>query len=98
VIKWLNAKEAVEFGESLAEFFARRIPLVEEENQKVISKANRRAVLNEMVRKIDKFKEEHSMNFYKKAKLGNAFKWKLLEAGFAPDIVDSLTKQILIKL
>jgi len=98
VIEWLNAKEAVEFGESLAEFFTRRIPLVEDENKKVISKANRRAVLNEMVRKIDKFKSEHAMNFYKKAKLGNAFKWKLLEAGFSSEIVDSLTKQVLIKM
>lgn len=60
--------------------------------------ANKRAALNEMFRQIEKFKTEHQMNFYKKAKLGNAFKWALLEAGYNTEVVDNLTKELLLKL
>lgn len=98
MIGWLNAKEATEFGAHLADFFIRRVPLVDSKNAQKTSMANKRAVLNEMFRQIEKFKTEHAMNFYKKAKLGNAFKWALLDAGYDSEIVDDLTKEVLLQL
>jgi len=98
VINWLDASAATKFGSDLAEFFIRRIPLVDSANTNKTSMANKRAALNEMFRQIEKFKIEHKMNFYKKAKLGNVFKWTLIEAGYNSEIVDDLTKKLLLKL
>ncbi|HSH73180.1 MAG TPA: hypothetical protein VK974_09005 [Methylophilaceae bacterium] len=98
MISWLDASGATKFGTELAEFFIRRIPLADVTSKNKTSMANKRAALNEMFRQIDKFKIEHRMNFYKKAKLGNAFKWMLLEAGYNSEIIDDLTKEILLKL
>lgn len=50
-----------------------------------------------MFSQIQEFKMKHELNVYKKAKLGNAFKWKLLEADYDPVLVDELTKLLLLK-
>jgi hypothetical protein len=45
-----------------------------------------------MFLKIKIFKLENKLNFYKKAKLCNAFKWQLLELNYVPTFVDERTK------
>jgi hypothetical protein len=47
--------------------------------------------------KIQQFKINHKLNIYKKAQLGNAFKWKLLEANYDQTLVDELTKVLMLK-
>jgi hypothetical protein len=39
----------------------------------------------------------HKLKIYKKAKLGNAFKWKRLDANYGLEFVDELTKVLLLK-
>jgi hypothetical protein len=52
-----------------------------------------------MVLQVSEFSaKKGGASFYKKAKFGNAFKWKLLEAGYEPDFADELTKELLIHL
>ena len=50
-----------------------------------------------MFSQIQQFKMKHKLNIYKKAKLGNSFKWKLLEANYDPALVDELTKALMLK-
>ena len=38
------------------------------------------------------------LNFYKRAKLANSFKWKLLQNGVEPGVVDELTRMLLVRL
>ncbi len=60
--------------------------------------AKKQAVLDKMFVKIQLFKTNHKLNFYKKAKLWNAFKWKLLDANYDPEFVDELTKDADVKM
>ena len=43
--------------------------------------------------RIGRYAREHSLNFYKKAHLGNRIKWALKEAGYAPEFVDDFTQE-----
>jgi hypothetical protein len=96
MIIWFDAREAQKFGTSLAEFFIQRIPL-EKPNKKIKSLAKKQEVLDKMFLQIHDFKMKHKLNIYKKAKLGNAFKWKLLDADYDPELVDELTKLLMLK-
>lgn len=96
MISWLDAREAQKFGISLAEFFIKRIPL-DAPNKKSKSMEKKQEVLNTMFSQIQLFKMKHKLNIYKKAKLGNSFKWKLLDANYDPELVDELTKLLMLK-
>lgn len=87
---WLDARAATEFGHSLADFLAERIP----------SKSPKKApeALEKLFAKIDHFKAVNKLNLYKKAKLGNAFKWKLIDYGYTDDFIDEMTKEVLRRL
>lgn len=96
MFNWFDARDAEEFGISLADFFMKRIPL-EAPNKKNKTMEKKQEVINTMFSQIQLFKKKHQLNIYKKAKLGNAFKWKLLEANYDPALVDELTKVMMLK-
>ena len=93
---WFNAKEAIEFGESLALFFAERIPPESKLDGKGLSNKIEKA-LDEVKLRVVAFRKTHSLNIYKRAQLGNAFKWKLHESGFDSELVDELTKIVVLQ-
>ena len=96
MISWLDARDAEKFGITLAEFFMERTPL-EKPNNKIKSLAKQQQVLDTMYSQIKPFKMKHKLNIYKKAKLGNAFKWRLLDSGYDPALADELTKLLMLK-
>jgi hypothetical protein len=96
MISWLDARDAQKFGTTLADFFMERIPL-EKPNKKIKSIEKKQEVLDKMFTQIQVFKMKNKLNIYKKAKLGNAFKWKLLDAGYDPELADELTKVLMLK-
>ena len=51
-----------------------------------------------MLTKVQQFKAMHKLNAYQKAQLGSAFKWKLRDLGHESQLVDSMTKDLMIAL
>lgn len=90
VFDWFDARAASEFGGSLADFVAERIP-----NQ---SPKKAPEALVKLFAQIERFKQANKLNMYKKAKLGNAFKWKLIDRGYADEFVEEMTKEVLLRL
>lgn len=90
MFEWFNARAATDFGESLADFLAERIP----------TKNPRKApeALDKIFARVEQFKQTHRLNMYKKAKLGNAFKWKLIDYGYEDEFIDEMTKEVLLHL
>jgi hypothetical protein len=43
---------------------------------------------------VERFAAEHKLNIFKKARLGNRFKWALKEAGYPPMVVDAFTQEV----
>lgn len=97
MLDWFNAKEEQKFAIFLANFFCEKFPpdLGAKKNK---SSSKREYVLKNMFLQINEFKKTNKLNIYKKAKLGNSFKWHLIEAGYDHESVDELTKLILLKL
>ncbi len=93
---WFNADEAKKFGASLAQFYIDRIP-ADESKGKGKSIARKQEVINKIFEQMVRFRLEHKLNIYKKAQLGNAFKWALRDAGYSSEFVDKLTKELLLK-
>jgi hypothetical protein len=93
-ISWFDASEAKKFGFELAHFFIERIPF-ESTAKKDKSLAKKKEVLDKMFARIAQFKQQHKLNIYKKAQLGNTFKWELSEAGYDEEFVDDLTKMLM---
>ena len=95
--KWFDSSEVQEFGKSLAETFAEKYPILDKKKEK--SSLNKRAkLLGKLTSDVKQFEQSHSLNIYKKAKLGNAFKWVLLEKGYDAKFVDELTKEVILAL
>lgn len=104
---WFDTTEVEEFGRSLAMKFSAAYPMIDQKKESVSgNKAGLRAkvlgkqekVLGRLTVEVRQFGQEHSLNVYKKAKLGNAFKWGLLELGYEPEFVDLLTKEVILAL
>lgn len=98
---WFDASSAVQFGESLAQFFIDRIPrdpttMKGKSAHKQLAKQF--DVIDKMYLLIEQFKLNNRLNVYKKAKFGSAFKYKLIDAGYNPALVDSVTGGLLRKL
>lgn len=98
IIDWFDAREAVQFGISLAEFLAQRVSLDVDAAKHHKSATKQKEVFPKLLLQIARFKQEHTLNMYKKAKLGNSFKWKLLDLGYEPAFVDAMTKELLVNL
>jgi hypothetical protein len=96
MFKWLDAGEAKAFGESLAVYFMERVPL-DQAGRKGKTMDRKKEVVDKLLFQIQVFKSKQTLNFYQKAKLANAFKWKLLDAKYDPEFVDGLTKLLTVK-
>ncbi len=96
MLSWFDAKEAKEFGISLARFHIETIPLDELGKKDKITAKKHEETLNKLFQQMARFKLEHKLNIYKKAQLGNAFKWTLKEAGYESEYVDQVTKQLML--
>lgn len=94
ILNWFDAKEAKEFGISLAEFYMSKITPDEAASKKEFNK--RKETLNKLFEKMAAFAKENKLNVYKKAQLGNAFKWTLKEAGYEQIFIDHLTKELMM--
>ena len=97
VLGWLNAKEAEAFGNSLAEFFDEKFRAnTKAKDQKIAAKQQK--LVSEVLTKAQQYKAAHKLNAYQKAKLGNAFKWKLRDLGHDSELIDLMTKDLMFAL
>jgi len=97
-ISWFDAREAEQFGLTLALFFSDRVSLEAGKGGKKSLPKKQLEAVNKMFMQAEHFRSEHKLNIYKKAKLGNVFKWRLRELGYANELVDELTKELLLHL
>jgi hypothetical protein len=97
LFSWFDAAAAKEFGSELARFYAERLPADSGANEKKFA-AKTKEVLDKMALRVAQFKEANTLNTYKKAQLGNAFKWVLRDAGYDTAYIDRLTSWLVARL
>jgi Flp pilus assembly protein TadD len=81
LLNWLKSQDAVDAGSALADSFPTH------STGDAVAEFLRRATQDLRARKL---------NFYKRARFANAFKWRLLEKGVAPDTAREVTQTLLV--
>jgi uncharacterized protein (DUF924 family) len=97
LFNWLNTKEAVLTGVKLADNLSTELSKKSNKNIKKEMDNQAKALQNTFIL-ADQFKRKNSPNFYQKSKLANEFKWRLLELGHDKDLVDALTKELVLRI
>jgi Flp pilus assembly protein TadD len=95
MLDWFNTREATEIGTALADEFARQpAPAPARGNRE----AHETGALDQLLRRADSAVRSLRLNFYKKAKFANSFKWRLIENGVASDVADEVTQSLVLHL
>jgi hypothetical protein len=97
-LKFLDTKELEEFAAGLANDLARRFPPASESRTDHGAQHQIKVILEGLAVRAVRYKQEHKLGIYKKAKLGNVFRWKLTELGFSKNFVEHATKEIVTRL
>ena len=97
-LEWFDASEGSRIGVELADQFAppQSAPVVTGGN----SSAQRKQAgsLQALLDRADREVRGLRLNFYKKAKFANAFKWRLLENGVDKALADEVTQKLVLHL
>jgi hypothetical protein len=91
---WLETSEVDEFAKAIAADLVKRIPpaSLEAGDAKAAKKLahTHQAVFS----RAGTFAQTHKLNVYKKARLGNQFRWALKEAGYPSEFIESWTYEL----
>ena len=96
-LKAFNTREAVEVGTSLADqFLAAAREQEGRNNGKRVGQQGEdpRAFLEQ----VDREARPLQLGVFRRAKLANTFKWRLLDKGLAPEVADEATQMLLLRL
>lgn len=94
----LNTRELDEFAVGLANDLGRRFPPASEARTDTGAKHQIKVILEGLGARAVRYQSEHDLGVYKKAKLGNVFKWKLKELGYSDEFSERATKEIVTRL
>jgi Tfp pilus assembly protein PilF len=95
ILTWLDGREASEIGTALADDYA---PRGDRGATRGSPKNSTTGSMEHLLRRADGEVRPLQLNFFKKAKFANSFKWRLLENGVAREIADQVTQSLVLHL
>ena len=102
MLSWFNAREATEVGTALADGFVVEQASASGDTRRKEKDAGAQAELQRFLQKflqrVDREARPLKLNVFKRAKLANSFKWRLLEKGVERQLVDELTQALVLRL
>lgn len=91
-----DTSAALAAGGLLAKIVLNVVPLVADQADiKYEKKLN--AAMRKLNQQIDWLKLQHKFNLFQKAKLGNTFRWTLMDAGYEEAFAKDLTQWVLVR-
>jgi hypothetical protein len=97
MFNWFSAKTSENFGKDLAAFVLSELSTgAGRRDAKFTAKAEKALVRADQ--RVRDFKASERLNVYKKAKLANAFLWKLRDSGCSAEYADQLTEWLSLRL
>ena len=102
MFNWLNAREATEAGVALADDFVLQSAdssAARDRNKGSGAQGTDLAkFMQRFLQRVDRDTRALRLNVFKRAKLANSFKWRLLEKGVDRGIADELTSALVLRL
>lgn len=95
----ITSKRPGEFAEAMAQKIARQFPPTSEP-QLAKKGAQRRleSIIEHIMKDLDAFQREVQLGWIGKARLGNAFRWKLTDRGYSKGFTEALTEGIIKRI
>lgn len=94
MFSWFDTKEVDSLAASIADELVKRVPPSGLESRTKTAAERLRNTHDAIFARAGKFARTHKLNVYKKARLGNQFRWALKEAGYPSEFVESWTFQL----
>ena len=92
-----SGKEIDAFAKDLAQTIAKRYPpALDAAPEKRISANRITKVLEDALDKAADFNRAHRLGVYKKARLGNTFRWELKELGYSERFIEIATEGLIV--
>ena len=98
ILSWFDTREADLFAKAIADDLMGRIPVSAEASGKAITPERVNNTHQAIITRASAFARTHKLNWYKKAHLGNTFRWVLLEKGYEKGFVDTWTHNLLVSV
>lgn len=98
--KWFETnKEIGRFARTLAQDLAKRYPpAMDNAGAKRVSANRLTKILEDIYIEAKQFREKKNLGMYRKAKLGNTFRWELQEMGYTKEFVELATEGLIVYL
>lgn len=95
----VSSKQVDEFARSLVHKLAKQYPPEHErDGVRKLSPKRFTAILDETFNKAAEFKKQHKLGVYKKARLGNTFRWELQDLGYSDNFVKTITEVLIVHI
>lgn len=92
-----SGKDVDAFAKTLALDLAKRYPpALDKGGERKLSQKRLTSLLEDTFGKAVSFKNEHKLGVYKKARLGNTFRWELQELGYSEKFVETATEGLVV--
>jgi len=94
----VSSKQVDEFAKGLAQEIAKRYPptMDKGEGERRISAKRLTTILEEVVSNATAYRDQHKLGLYKKARLGNTFRWELAELGYSDKFIEVATEALVL--
>jgi hypothetical protein len=96
IANWFATREVDELAAAIAAELVKRVPPGALESRTRKAAERLRNTHDAIFARAGKFARTHPLNVYKRARLGNQFRWALREAGYPPEFVDSWTYELAV--
>jgi hypothetical protein len=96
----ISNKQVDEFAKSLAHELAKQCPPDPADKGGRPNVAPKRlvSVLEQICGKALGFREQHELGIYRKARLGNTFRWERTELGYGKEFVEDVTQRMVVHI
>ena len=93
----VSGKQVDEFAKGLAQELSKRYPpALDKGSERRISQKRLTTILEDTFDRAKDFKKQHKLGVYKKARLGNTFRWELQEMGYSENFVEVATEGLIV--
>lgn len=95
IFRWFDTQEIDEFARSIATELLKRAPPASLDAPDEKTAKRLRNTHHAVFSRAEQFARKYQLNIYKKARLGNQFRWALKEAGYPKAFVESWTYELI---
>ena len=93
----VSGKQVDQFAKSLAQELVQRYPpALEKGTERKLSQKRLTTILEDALTKAVAFQSQHKLGVYKKARLGNTFRWELEELGYSKKFIETATEGLIV--